>query len=85
MNLTERKTGGLGAGGGLSTQSRGEGALPGFVGSFSYAEKNLFGLNQRLAAQVELGQVTAGVRGKEGRGVREEGQSAGFCGLVRLL
>ena len=68
VNLTERKTGGLGAGGGLSTQSRGEGALPGFVGSFSYSEKNLFGLNQRLAAQVELGQVTAGAGGVKGKG-----------------
>ncbi len=57
VNLVERKTGGLGAGGGLSTQARGEGALPGFVGNFSYSERNLFGLNQRLSAVVEIGQV----------------------------
>ncbi|KAF5835670.1 surface antigen-domain-containing protein [Dunaliella salina] len=57
VNLVERKTGGLGAGGGLSTQARSEGALPGFVGSFSYNERNLFGLNQKLSALVEIGQV----------------------------
>lgn len=52
INLVERKTGGLGAGGGLAT-----GGGLGVVGSFSYSEKNLFGLNQKLTAQVELGQV----------------------------
>jgi outer membrane protein insertion porin family len=46
LNVVERKTGGLGMGGGLSTQARTEGSLPGFVGSFSYVERNLFGLNQ---------------------------------------
>lgn len=38
-------------------QARSEGALPGFVGSFSYSEKNFRGLNQKLSALVELGQV----------------------------
>lgn len=38
-------------------QARSEGALPGFVGSFSYNERNLFGLNQKLSALVEIGQV----------------------------
>ncbi|KAJ9516180.1 hypothetical protein QJQ45_024608, partial [Haematococcus lacustris] len=37
--------------------ARTEGALPGFVGSFTYTERNLFGLNQKLSAMVELGQV----------------------------
>jgi len=31
--------------------------MPGFIGSFSYSQRNLFGLNQKLAATVELGQV----------------------------
>ena len=57
INLIERKTGGMGAGGGLSAAAAGEGGFPGLVGSFSYSEKNLFGLNQRLSARVELGQV----------------------------
>lgn len=57
INLVERKTGGLGAGTGISTQSRGEGALPGFVGSFSYSQRNLFGVNQKLSALIEMGQV----------------------------
>jgi outer membrane protein insertion porin family len=52
INLVERKSGGLGAGGGLA-QSGGLG----FVGSATYTEKNLFGLNQKLSAQVELGQI----------------------------
>jgi hypothetical protein len=39
------------------SQARTEGALPGFVGSFSYVERNLFGLNQKLSAVAELGQV----------------------------
>lgn len=57
LNLVERKTGGLGAGTGLSSAAAGEGAFPGFVGSFSYSQKNLFGRGQRLTAVVELGQA----------------------------
>ena len=57
VNLVERKTGGLGAGTGISAQSHGEGTLPGFVGNFTYNQRNLFGLNQRLSALVELGQA----------------------------
>jgi hypothetical protein len=38
INLVERKTGGLGAGTGISAQARGEGALPGFVGNFTYSQ-----------------------------------------------
>ena len=58
VNLLERKTGGMGAGGGLSASAAADGGLPScFVGSFSYSEKNLFGLNQKLSARVEMGQV----------------------------
>ena len=57
----ERKTGGLGAGTGISAQAAGEGAFPGFVGSFSYSQRNLFGLNQKLAAQAR--RVLGGVAG----------------------
>ena len=59
LNITERKTGGLSAGGGISAQGHSEGALPGFIGSCSYSQRNLFGLNQKLAATVEVGQVRA--------------------------
>ncbi len=57
VNIAERKTGGLSAGGGISAQGHADGAMPGFIGSFSYSQRNLFGLNQKLAATVELGQV----------------------------
>jgi hypothetical protein len=57
LNIVERKTGGLSAGGGISAQGHAEGALPGFIGSCSYSQRNLFGLNQKLSATVELGQV----------------------------
>jgi outer membrane protein insertion porin family len=57
LNIVERKTGGLSAGGGISAQGHADGAMPGFIGSFSYSQRNLFGLNQKLAATVELGQV----------------------------
>ena len=57
LNVVERKTGGLSAGGGISAQGHAQGALPGFIGSASYAQRNLFGLNQKLSATVELGQA----------------------------
>ncbi|KAG2487188.1 hypothetical protein HYH03_014166 [Edaphochlamys debaryana] len=57
LDLVERKTGGLSAGGGLSAAASGEGAWPGLMGSFSYNERNLFGLNQRLSVSAEIGQV----------------------------
>lgn len=57
LNITERKTGGLSAGGGISAQGHAEGGVPGFIGSCSYSQRNLFGLNQKLTATVELGQV----------------------------
>jgi hypothetical protein len=60
LNIVERKTGGLSAGGGISAQGHADGAMPGFIGSFSYSQRNLFGLNQKLAATVELGQVRRG-------------------------
>ena len=44
MNLVERgKTGGLAAGAGISAQGHAEGAFPGFIGSASYVQRNLFG------------------------------------------
>ncbi|KXZ54331.1 hypothetical protein GPECTOR_5g414 [Gonium pectorale] len=57
LDLLERKTGGLSAGGGISAAAAGEGAWPGLLGSFSYNERNLFGLNQRLTVSAEIGQV----------------------------
>ena len=57
LNIVERKTGGLSCGGGISSQGHSEGALPGFIGSASFSQRNLFGLNQKLAATVEIGQV----------------------------
>eukprot|EP00775_Hariotina_reticulata_P007019 gene7019-7233_t len=57
VNLVERKTGGLGAGTGISAAGHGSGNMPGFVGNFTYSQRNLFGLNQKLSALVELGQA----------------------------
>lgn len=57
VNVVERRTGGFSAGGGLSARGLAEGALSGMVGSCAYTQKNLFGLNQRLTASLELGQV----------------------------
>lgn len=57
INLVERKTGGLGAGTGISAAGRGAGSMPGFVGNFTYSQRNLLGLNQKLSALVELGQA----------------------------
>ena len=59
LNIVERKTGGLSCGGGISSQGHSEGALPGFIGSASFTQRNLFGLNQKLAATLEIGQVDA--------------------------
>lgn len=36
INLLERKTGGLGAGTGISAAGHGSGNMPGFVGNFTY-------------------------------------------------
>ncbi len=63
LDLLERKTGGLSAGGGISAAGAGEGAWPGLIGSFSYNERNLFGLNQRLTMSAEIGQVRRRGRG----------------------
>lgn len=49
--------GGLSAGGGISAQAAADGALPGFIGSASFSQRNLFGLGQKLAATLEVGQV----------------------------
>eukprot|EP00959_Pyramimonas_sp_CCMP1952_P266162 5564776-Pyramimonas_sp.AAC.2 len=56
LNVVERKTGGFSAGGGLSARGVLEGSLSGFIGSMAYTQKNLFGLNHKLAASVEAGQ-----------------------------
>lgn len=57
FNLVECKTGGLSGGGGISATGTSEGALPGFIGSLAYSQRNLFGLNQKLALSAEIGQV----------------------------
>ncbi len=45
LEVKERKkTGGLAAGGGISAAGAAEGSLPGFVGTVSYSQRNLFGL-----------------------------------------
>jgi len=59
LNVVERKTGGFSAGGGLSARGVMEGSLSGFIGSCAYTQKNLFGLNHKLAASLEAGQVCA--------------------------
>ena len=60
LEVTERKTGGLSAGGGISAQGAAmDGALPGVVGEVAYSQRNLFGLGQRLVASAKLGQVIA--------------------------
>jgi outer membrane protein insertion porin family len=62
LNVVERKTGGFSAGGGLSARGVMEGSLSGFIGSFAYTQKNLFGLNHKLAASLEAGQVDSTFR-----------------------
>ena len=57
IKLVEKKTMGIGGGGGLSAHGSAAGGMPGVVGNFSFTEKNLFGLNQKLSAQAEIGQV----------------------------
>ena len=37
----------------------GEGGAPGFIGNVAYSQRNLFGLNQKLTASVEVGQQDA--------------------------
>lgn len=63
LEVKERKkTGGLAAGGGISAAGASEGALPGFVGTVSYSQRNLFGLGQRLVASAEVGQLDSTFR-----------------------
>ena len=57
LEIKERKTGGLSAGGGVSATGAMEGSMPGVVGEVSYSQRNLFGLGQRLVASAKLGQV----------------------------
>ena len=54
---TPNNQGGLSAGGGISAQGAADGALPGFIGSASFSQRNLFGLGQKLAATLEVGQI----------------------------
>jgi outer membrane protein insertion porin family len=64
LEVKERKkTGGLAAGGGISAAgAASEGSLPGFVGTLSYSQRNLFGLGQRLVASAEVGQMDSTFR-----------------------
>ena len=57
VSLVERKTGGFSAGGGMSARGLKGGALSGMVGSCAYTQKNLFGLNQKLSASLEMGSI----------------------------
>ena len=59
VNLTERKSGGLSAGGGISASAASEGSFPGFVGNVAYSQRNMFGMNQKLTVSTELGQSDA--------------------------
>lgn len=56
-NNKKRQQGGLSAGGGISAQGAADGALPGFIGSASFSQRNLWGLGQKLAATLEVGQL----------------------------
>lgn len=63
LEVKERKkTGGLAAGGGISAAGAAEGSLPGFVGTVSYSQRNLFGLGQSLSAAAEVGQADSTFR-----------------------
>ena len=57
VTLVERKTGGASAGGGISAAGAADGALPGFIGSASFSQRNVFGSGQKLTATAEVGQV----------------------------
>lgn len=63
LELKERKkTGGLAAGGGISAAGSADNSLPGFIGTLSYSQRNLFGLGQRLVASAEVGQLDSTFR-----------------------
>lgn len=64
LEVKERKkNGGLAAGGGISAAAgTSEGSLPGFVGTISYSQRNLFGLGQSLVASAEVGQADSTFR-----------------------
>ncbi len=66
--------------------------MPGFVGSFTYSQRNLFGLGQRLSALAELGQTDkvrrAGALGRRVLGaaaVCAPGDAARLLHLARSL
>lgn len=79
LNVVERKSGGLSAGGGISAQGHAAGALPGFIGSASYAQRNLFGLNQKLSATVELGQARSRHHHTASRALNMQNTNPGIC------
>jgi len=63
LEVKERKkNGGLAAGGGISAAGAAEGSLPGFIGTVSYSQRNLFGLGQSLSAAAEVGQADSTFR-----------------------
>ena len=63
LEVKERKkNGGLAAGGGISAAGSGEGSLPGFIGTVSYSQRNLFGLGQSLSAAAEVGKADSSFR-----------------------
>jgi outer membrane protein insertion porin family len=63
LEVKERKkTGGLAAGGGISAAGATESAMPGFLGTVTYSQRNLFGRGQRLVAAAEVGQVDSTFR-----------------------
>lgn len=63
LEVKERKkNGGLAAGGGISAAGAAEGSLPGFVGTVSYSQRNLFGLGQSISAAAEVGKADSTFR-----------------------
>lgn len=63
LEVKERKkNGGLAAGGGISAAGAAEGSLPGFVGTVSYSQRNLFGLGQSVSAAAEVGKADSTFR-----------------------
>ena len=63
LEVKERKkNGGLAAGGGISAAGSSEGSLPGFIGTVSYSQRNLFGLGQSLSAAAEVGKADSSFR-----------------------
>ncbi|GAB4822487.1 hypothetical protein N2152v2_009533 [Parachlorella kessleri] len=60
VEVKERKSRVLSMGGGMSQSGAVEGVLPGFVGRLVLADKNLFGLGQKLIAELDVNQAASG-------------------------